>query len=97
MSEFSITKRAVVPDGPVCVNWSYRTTMSEAENFRCEHYRRDSAYYSDRDMGGAGSGGSYMYSSRCALFDTYLSDEIGVGPTKCAECLKACGESKEIA
>ncbi len=83
------TIEAEVPEGPVCVNWAYRTFMPKELNFSCAHYRRDSQTFTDRDMGGATDRVNYSYSSRCALFDTGLSDEDGVGPRKCAKCLAA--------
>ena len=91
MPKITRTIETEVPDGPVCENWAYRTDMPPEQKFRCKHYRRESDYVTDRDMGGAGSGGGYMYSSRCALFDWGLSDENGVGPHKCPPCLAACG------
>lgn len=78
-----------VPEGPVCVNWAYRTFMPPELNFRCVHYRRDSDAGSGRDMGGLSDLASYLYSPRCALFDTQLSEENGVGPHKCRECIAA--------
>lgn len=93
MVEITLTKTATVPDGPVCENWAYRTYMPAEQQFRCDHLRRDSSTVSDRDMGGAGSGTSTLYWSRCALFDASLSEERGVGPAKCAACLKACAEA----
>lgn len=92
MVRIAIVRHEDVPEGPVCVNWAYRTTMPNEQNFRCDHYRRDSQTFTDRDMGGVTDRINYMYSSRCALFDEQLRDETGVGSHKCAQCLKACAK-----
>jgi len=63
--------------------------MPAEQNFRCDYYRRDSQSVTDREMGGFTDRVSYLYYSRCALFDTGLRDEDGVGPLKCRECLAA--------
>jgi len=90
-----MTRVTEVPDGPVCVNWAYRTFMPAEQNFRCEHFRRDSQQVNDLDMGGSSDRTSNYYSSRCALFDAELRDENGVGPHKCADCLSAPTQPKE--
>lgn len=93
--EISITKKATIPSGPVCKNWAYRNYMPPEQNFTCDHYRRDSQAVTDRDMGGFTDRISYLYWSRCALFDKSLSEERGVGPKKCAECLAATPSERE--
>jgi hypothetical protein len=90
-----ITREAEVPEGPVCVNWAYRTNMPPEQNVRCDYYRRDSQTVSDRDMGGFSDRTSQLYSSRCALFDVGLHDEAGVGPHKCRQCLAAAPAAQD--
>lgn len=85
--KISVTIEAEIPEGPVCANWAYRTTMPPELNYRCEKLRDDSITVTDIDMRGHGSGSSRVDGYRCAMFDKSLRHENGVGVFKCAQCV----------
>jgi hypothetical protein len=93
MTKVTNTSTVEVPDGPVCVNWGYRTFMPKELEFHCPAFRDESQHLSASDAmaSGLGYSGGTIRAYRCRLFDVGLDYEFGVGPKKCNACLKQSG------